>query len=52
LALAQVWQARARDLMAPARWPASSRALLQGILLLAIVVFWQKEAAPFIYFQF
>ncbi len=52
LALAQVWQARAGDLMAPARWPASMRALLQGILLLAIVVFWQKEAAPFIYFQF
>ncbi len=52
LALAQVWQARAGDLLAPARWPAWSRAVVQGALLLTIVVFWQKDAAPFIYFQF
>jgi len=52
LILVQIWQARTGDLLAPVRWPTWGRALLQGVLLLAIVVWWRKEAAPFIYFQF
>jgi len=52
LVLVQVWQARTGDLLAPARWPALPRALFQGVLLWAVVIWWRKEAAPFIYFQF
>jgi len=30
-------------------WP---RAILQGVLLLAIILFWERNEVPFIYFQF
>jgi D-alanyl-lipoteichoic acid acyltransferase DltB (MBOAT superfamily) len=52
LLIMQVWQARTGDLLVPLRWPAWGRALLQGVLLLAIVVWWRNEATAFIYFQF
>lgn len=52
LVAVQIWQARAGDLLAPARASTWIRGLLQGAMLLAIVVFWQRDAAPFIYFQF
>jgi D-alanyl-lipoteichoic acid acyltransferase DltB (MBOAT superfamily) len=48
----QVWQWRSGDLNAPLRLPRWPRAVLQAVLLIAIVVFWQAEASPFIYFQF
>jgi alginate O-acetyltransferase complex protein AlgI len=52
LLLIEFWQVRAGSLESPfrlSRWP---RAALQGALLLAILAFWEPEAAPFIYFQF
>jgi len=52
LLLIQCWQIRAGDLLAPAKASPWARGLLQGVLLLLIVTFWQKHAAPFIYFQF
>ena len=48
----QVWQFRTNDLLAPLRLPLLGRAILQGVLLTAIVLFWGKSHAPFIYFQF
>jgi alginate O-acetyltransferase complex protein AlgI len=48
----QVWQHRTGDLLAPLRLPLWMRGLLQGALLAAIVVFWEKAKIPFIYFQF
>ena len=32
--------------------PVWLRSSVQGMLILAILFFWQKKAAPFIYFQF
>ncbi len=52
LVLVQIWQARAGDLLAPARLPLVPRALLQGALLGAVILYWEKQASPFIYFQF
>ena len=52
LILVEVWQFRTGNRLAPlglSRW---SRAILFGVLLLAIVMFWEKEKTPFIYFQF
>lgn len=48
----ECWQARSADLLAPlkVRWPA--RALIQGGMLAAVILFWETDAAPFIYFQF
>src|SRR5688572_19864233 len=52
LVLLELWQWRSRNLVAPltlSRWP---KAALQGALLLAIVLFWERTEVPFIYFQF
>jgi D-alanyl-lipoteichoic acid acyltransferase DltB (MBOAT superfamily) len=52
LVLMEVWQSRTRNLLAPLTlglWP---RAVLQGGLLLAIILFWERAEVPFIYFQF
>lgn len=48
----QAWQARRGDLLAPARIGPVGRAVLQGLLVFVIVVYWRRVAAPFIYFQF
>ena len=52
LLLIQAWQARAGDLLAPAKAPWWVRGPLQAVLLLLVVTFWKREASPFIYFQF
>ena len=52
LALIQTWQARTKDLMAPARCGAWGNALLQGGMLIGIVLYWKTAMSPFIYFQF
>ena len=52
LALMELWQHRSRNLLAPLRLAGWARATLQGVLLIGIVVFWQKKGAAFIYFQF
>jgi D-alanyl-lipoteichoic acid acyltransferase DltB (MBOAT superfamily) len=52
LALVQYWQHKKNDLLAPLAWPAPAQMTVQGLLLLAILLFWQKDSVPFIYFQF
>jgi D-alanyl-lipoteichoic acid acyltransferase DltB (MBOAT superfamily) len=52
LILMEVWQRRTNDLLAPLRLRPSLRLLLQGALVLAIAVFWNRQPASFIYFQF
>lgn len=52
LVLMELWQRRRNDVLAPLRLPAWKLGVLEGVCLVAIVVFWQREKAPFIYFQF
>lgn len=52
LVLMQIWQARTADLLAPLRWSVWTRSILEGVLLWAILVFWEQESTAFIYFQF
>ena len=48
----QFWQWRAGDLEVAMRLPRWGRGLLQAALLYATILFWQREAPVFIYFQF
>lgn len=48
----QLWQWRTRRLDAPLDLSMWARGVLQGVMVLLIVTFWQAEASPFIYFQF
>lgn len=48
----QVWQWKADDPMVIMRLPYGFRILVQGMMLLLIAIFWQKESTSFIYFQF
>lgn len=48
----QVWQSGKGGLLAPLALPMWARQTLQGALLVCILLFWGKEATPFIYFQF
>ena len=52
LVLIEAWQARRGNLLAPLTLPGWGKATLQGLLLIGILLFWQKEKVPFIYFQF
>jgi D-alanyl-lipoteichoic acid acyltransferase DltB (MBOAT superfamily) len=52
LVLMQLWQGRTGNVLAPLTLPGWRRAALQSLLLLAIVLYWEKEAKQFIYFQF
>jgi D-alanyl-lipoteichoic acid acyltransferase DltB (MBOAT superfamily) len=52
LALLEIAQAQAKNLLVALTWPAWLRVLVSGGLLLGIVFFWQQRSAPFIYFQF
>ncbi len=52
LVLMQVWQARSGDLLVALRLPWWAKAMLEGLLLLAVIASWESDAAPFIYFQF
>ncbi len=52
LVAVQIWQRQTNDLLAPLRLPVWGRTLLQGALVIAILLFWEKEKAPFLYFQF
>ena len=52
LLLMELWQWRTQNHLAPltlSTWP---RAILQAALALGIVLFWEKDKVPFIYFQF
>lgn len=52
LLLMQLWQWRARNLLAPLALRDRWLVLLEGILLIAIITWWEKDKVPFIYFQF
>ena len=52
LALVEIWQEKSRNPLAPLSLPGPARAGLQGMLLVAIVIFWEQKDVPFIYFQF
>jgi D-alanyl-lipoteichoic acid acyltransferase DltB (MBOAT superfamily) len=46
------WQTRRNNLLAPLLLPSWAKAVLQGALLGAILIYWQRDQVPFIYFQF
>ena len=48
----EIWQFRHGGPLGPLRWPRWFRGIVEGILLLAIVLYWSKDNVPFIYFQF
>jgi D-alanyl-lipoteichoic acid acyltransferase DltB (MBOAT superfamily) len=50
--LMELWQFRHGGPLAPLRWPRWARGLLEGALLLGIILYWDKDNVPFIYFQF
>ncbi len=52
LVLMEIWQVQSRNRLVPLSLPVWAKAGLQGTLLVAIVVFWEKQEIPFIYFQF
>jgi len=52
LVLLEIWQWRSRNPLVPLTLPGWAKAALQGLLLIGILLFWQKEKLPFIYFQF
>jgi D-alanyl-lipoteichoic acid acyltransferase DltB (MBOAT superfamily) len=52
LVLMEFWQLKSRNLLAALSLRPWARVTLQGVLLTAIVLFWQKKGAAFIYFQF
>ena len=48
----EVWQYRRRNLLVALTLPPWAKVAVQGALLLAILLFWEKEHLSFIYFQF
>jgi len=52
LVIVEAWQFRSRNLLVALSLPAWARALLQAVLLLAIILYWERAHVPFIYFQF
>jgi alginate O-acetyltransferase complex protein AlgI len=52
LLLIELWQFRSGDVLVALRLPRWGKATLQGVLLLAIMFFWERTELPFIYFQF
>ena len=52
LLLMELWQHKSRNLLAALALPPWAKATLQGALLTAIVLLWQKKGSAFIYFQF
>jgi D-alanyl-lipoteichoic acid acyltransferase DltB (MBOAT superfamily) len=48
----EVWLEKSGNQLAPLTLAGWAKAALQGALLLAIVLFWERRGVPFIYFQF
>ncbi|MEY2407525.1 MAG: hypothetical protein QOF48_195 [Verrucomicrobiota bacterium] len=48
----EFWQYRTKNLLAPLTLRGWNLAALQGVLLVAIAIFWTRGKSPFIYFQF
>lgn len=52
LLLMQAWQQWSRDLLVMLRLPDWLLACLEGVLLIGIMLYWEKEKVLFIYFKF
>ena len=52
LVIVEFWQFKSRNLLVPLTLRLWTRAALQGALLIAIILYWERNPAPFIYFQF
>jgi alginate O-acetyltransferase complex protein AlgI len=52
LILMETWQFKSGNLVAPLALPYWAKAGLQGVLLAAIVLYWERTNTQFIYFQF
>ena len=52
LVIVELWQFRSRNLLVPLTLRPWARAALQGALLVGIILYWERNPAPFIYFQF
>ena len=52
LVLMELWQVKSRNRLVALTLPGWARTTLQGALLIAVVLFWEKKGATFIYFQF
>ena len=52
LAAMELWQHKTRNLLAPLALPSWLLMTLQGALLTAVILFWDKKGSTFIYFQF
>jgi len=52
LAIVEFWQFKSRNLLVPLSLRPWTRAALQGVLLVGIILYWERNPAPFIYFQF
>ena len=52
LAAMELWQHKTRNLLAPLALPRWLLMTLQGALLTAVILFWDKKGSTFIYFQF
>jgi len=48
----ELWQRKTNNLLAPLRLAPVPRFVLQGALIYGIILFWTREKAAFIYFQF
>jgi alginate O-acetyltransferase complex protein AlgI len=48
----ELWQQKSKDELVVLRQPAWVSGFVQGLMLLGIILFWEKRAVPFIYFQF
>jgi alginate O-acetyltransferase complex protein AlgI len=52
LAIMEILQRRAVGPLTPLTWRPATLGILQGLLLICILIFWEKDKVPFIYFQF
>jgi alginate O-acetyltransferase complex protein AlgI len=52
LATVEIWQWKNQNLLAPLAAPRWLLYLIQGLLFLGILLFWETQSTPFIYFQF
>lgn len=48
----EIWQEKRKNTLVILGLPLWKQAILQGLLAFAILLFWERTAAPFIYFQF
>jgi alginate O-acetyltransferase complex protein AlgI len=52
LAAVEIWQRRSGEEFTALKQPVWLRSPIQGLLLLCVLLFWERKSVPFIYFQF